>query len=128
MEKNKPASMSLKNWIIRNMAVKTGMSERVIETVVNFQFNSAYEKMEECETMEFSGWGRFIFNRKRAKWRMERLNSQIELFSKKAEDQTLSSEERRNASMRVDSFKRNLAVLEKTLEAKKKKNESKGDI
>lgn len=128
MEKNKPASMSLKNWIIRNMAVKTGMSERVIETVVNFQFNSAYEKMEESETMEFSGWGRFIFNRKRAKWRMERLNSQIELFSKKAEDQTLTSEERRNASMRVDSFKRNLAVLEKTLEAKKKKNESKGNI
>ena len=59
---NKPASMTIKEWIIKKMAIKMVLSEKIIEQVINFQFDSANQALSRNDTVEISGFGKFIFN------------------------------------------------------------------
>ena len=59
---DKPVSLSMKAWIIRNMSVKNSIQENVIETVINHQFESALAALETCNSLEFSGFGKIFFN------------------------------------------------------------------
>jgi hypothetical protein len=43
---DKPISMSVKDYLIRTLAVKMMMSEKVLETVINHQFQSANQAMD----------------------------------------------------------------------------------
>ena len=63
---NKPASMSMKDYLIRVLAVKAMMSEKTIEAVVNHQFQSASLAMKTNNSIELSGFGKFYFNMKKA--------------------------------------------------------------
>jgi nucleoid DNA-binding protein len=63
---NKPASMSMKDYLIRVLAVKAMMSEKTIEAVVNHQFQSASLAMKTNNSVELSGFGKFYFNMKKA--------------------------------------------------------------
>ena len=40
---DKPISMSVKDYLVRTLAVKMMVSEKTIETVINHQFQSANE-------------------------------------------------------------------------------------
>lgn len=64
---DKPISMSVKDYLIRTLAVKIMVSEKVIETIVNHQFQSANEAMDLHNSLEISGFGKFYFNEKKAK-------------------------------------------------------------
>lgn len=77
---DKPLSLSMKDYIIRKMAVKMMISEKVLETVVNHQFNSANEAMRTNGSVEISGFGKFYFNRKKAFKKMEKMLSQKRHF------------------------------------------------
>ena len=48
---DKPISMSVKDYLIRTLAVKIMVSEKVIETIVNHQFQSANEAMEHAKAI-----------------------------------------------------------------------------
>lgn len=63
---NKPISMSMKDYLIRVQSVKAMMSEKVIEAVVNHQFQSANLAMRTNNSIELSGFGKFYFNTKKA--------------------------------------------------------------
>ena len=71
MDDNKPISMSMKDWLIRRLAPKLLLSEKTIEAVINHQFQSANEAMHSNKTVEISGFGKFIFNDKKAVKKME---------------------------------------------------------
>ena len=64
---DKPISMSVKDYLVRTLAVKIMVSEKVIEAVVNHQFQSANEAMDIHNSLEISGFGKFYFNDKKAK-------------------------------------------------------------
>jgi nucleoid DNA-binding protein len=63
---NKPASMSMKDYLIRVQSVKAMTSEKVIEAVINHQFQSASLAMRTNNSVELSGFGKFYFNTKKA--------------------------------------------------------------
>jgi len=111
---DKPISLSVKHWIIRNMSVKTMMQENLIETVVNHQFESAYVALEDphCFSMEFSGFGKLLFNKKKALKKIEKQNSQIRTFEELLLTE-LSPIRRRNLEMKLSSAKKNLEHLKK---------------
>lgn len=83
---DKPVSLSVKHWIIRQMSVRTFIQESLIETVVNHQFDSAYVALDECNSLEFSGFGRFYFNRGKAVKKLEKMESQIKEFTRIVKD------------------------------------------
>ena len=61
---DKPISMSVKDFLIRTLAVKMMTSEKTIEAVVNHQFQSANEAMDLNSSVEIAGFGKFFFNNK----------------------------------------------------------------
>jgi nucleoid DNA-binding protein len=72
---DKPISMSVKDYLVRTLAVKMMVSEKTIETVVNHQFQSANEAMDVNNSIEISGFGKFFFNQKKAAKRLESLTN-----------------------------------------------------
>ena len=70
---DKPISMSVKDYLIRTLAVKMLTSEKTLEAVVNHQFQSANEAMGTNKSVEISGFGKFLFNDKKAVKKMEKL-------------------------------------------------------
>ena len=91
---DKPVSLSVKAWIIRQMSVRMFIQESIIETVVNHQFEAAYVALDKCGSLEFSGFGRFYFNRKKALKKFEKVKNQIREFTRIVED-PLTTETRR---------------------------------
>ena len=77
---DKPISMSVKDYLVRTLAVKMMISEKTIETVINHQFQSANEAMDTNNSIEISGFGKFYFNEKKAKKRLEDLTRKKNLM------------------------------------------------
>lgn len=68
---DKPVSLTMKDWLIRRLAVKMMISEKTLEAVVNHQFQSANEAMLNNKSIELSGFGKLYFNQKKAERKME---------------------------------------------------------
>jgi nucleoid DNA-binding protein len=94
---DKPISMSVKDYLVRTLAVKMMVSEKLIETVINHQFQSANEAMDVNNSLEISGFGKFYFNEKKAKKRLQALEEKRKAMERYANDNSLS-EQRRNTS------------------------------
>lgn len=82
MEYNKPKSMSHKEYLVRALSVKLAMSEKTIEAVVNHQFQSANEAMDVNHSLELSGFGRIVFNNKKAIKKIAALEAKLEKANK----------------------------------------------
>jgi nucleoid DNA-binding protein len=78
----KPMSMSVKEYLIRTLAVKLAVNEKTIEAVVNHQFQSANEAMDLNHSVEISGFGKFMFNNKKAAKKLAKLESKREFMQK----------------------------------------------
>lgn len=78
----KPMSMSVKEYLIRTLAVKLAINEKTIEAVVNHQFQSANEAMDLNHSIEISGFGKFMFNEKKALKKLAKLESKRDYMQK----------------------------------------------
>lgn len=102
---DKPMSMSVKDYLIRTLAVKILTSEKTIEAVVDHQFQSANEAMAINDSVEISGFGKFFFNSKKALKKIKALEAK-----QRAMERFISSEDS------TEQRKKSAAVtLEKTL-------------
>src|SRR5665647_725107 len=63
---DKPMSLSVKNFLIRKMSTAIMMSEKTITSVIDHQFVSLLENMSTCNSLELSGFGKFLFNKNKA--------------------------------------------------------------
>lgn len=70
---DKPISLSMRDYLVRKMAVKLMMSEKTIDAVIAHQFNSANEALSNNYSVELSGFGKFFFNEKKAQKKLARL-------------------------------------------------------
>ena len=83
----KPQSMSMKEWIIKKMAINMVVSEKIIDAVVTHQFDSANDAVNIHKSVEISGFGKFYFNQKKALTQYNKL-----LAIKKAYERMLTEE------------------------------------
>ena len=112
---DKPVSLSVKAWIIRNMSVRTQLQESLIETVINHQFESAYVALDQCNSLEFSGFGKFFFNKKKAEKKLEKYVSQLKEFQRIIDDSNTTDLRRRNMELKIQSTTKNFEYLNKKL-------------
>lgn len=99
---DKPISMSVKDYLVRTLAVKMMVSEKTIETVINHQFQSANEAMDLNNSLEISGFGKFYFNEKKATKRIGQLNAKKQAMEKIISDETTSEQKRRSSQVTLD--------------------------
>jgi nucleoid DNA-binding protein len=99
---DKPISMSVKDYLIRTLAVKMMMSEKVLETVINHQFQSANQAMDTNNSVEISGFGKFYFNEKKAKKRLISLEGKKKLMERYIEDPNVSDQKRHASKVTLE--------------------------
>lgn len=112
--------MTIKDELIRAAAKKYNMPEKTILAIVSHQFDGAHAATMLNNSIEISGFGKFIFNNKRGLKQMKKYESQYALFSTSLENPELSSTERRNIEMKLNTVLLNIKHLKPKL-----KNETK---
>jgi nucleoid DNA-binding protein len=99
---DKPINMSVKDYLVRTLAVKMLISEKTIEAVINHQFQSANEAMDLNNSLEISGFGKFYFNEKKATKRIGALNAKKTAMETIIADETTSEQKRRSSQVTLD--------------------------
>ena len=100
---NKPQSMTVKDWIIRKLAPKMMINEKTIEAVVNHQFQGANEALSKHKSLEISGFGKWIFNEKKAIKTMAKFESQKALFEKMLQQEDLTDRKRQSLTLKLQT-------------------------
>lgn len=108
---NKPASMTMKEWLIKKMAIQLVISEKIIEAVINHQFDSAFCATKDHNSIEISGFGKFVFNEKRAAKQMQKYNTLVEMYTKTLNREDSSEAVKRNMTMRLATLADNITAL-----------------
>jgi len=78
--KDKPLSMSDKEYIMRALSIKTNTPLVIIEAIIDHQFSSTHEALKSNFSVEISGFGKFIYKRKGAIKKLEKNLSKKRLF------------------------------------------------
>jgi nucleoid DNA-binding protein len=99
---DKPISMSVKDFLIRTLAVKMLTSEKTIEAVINHQFQSANEALDLNNSVEIAGFGKFFFNSKKATKRIEQLKINIGIMEKIIADPSTSDQKKKSSQLGID--------------------------
>jgi hypothetical protein len=98
--------------------------EFTLDAIVSHQFQSANQAMLNTKSVEISGFGKFVFNDKKAVKKMEKLLSQKALFERLMNDDSLSEQRRNNARLKYESVILNISVLKPKIT----NNEIKSDL
>lgn len=96
------------------MAVGLVVSERVISQVITHQFNSAEDATKSNNSVEISGFGKFIFNKSKAVKHLESLQKIKKVYEQQLAENTLPEK-------KLDVIKSKLSNLNLTLNSIKPK-------
>lgn len=79
---DKPISMSVKDYLIRILSIRTNTPAKTIEAVVNHQMEGLNKAIQSdvIFSAEISGFGKFLFNHKKAKRKMDKNISKEQTF------------------------------------------------
>lgn len=108
---DKPISLSVKDYIIRKMAVKMMMSEETLNAIVSHQFQSANEAMSKNKSIELSGFGKFHFNYGKAVKKMEKMLVQREHLMKHLSNPDMSETRKNTARLKIESLTAAIEIL-----------------
>lgn len=100
---DKPRTMSVKDYLIRVMSLKTNTPIKVIEAVVNHQSQALNKALQHDEifSAELSGFGKFIFNHKKAKKKFDKNLSKQALFNHTLETEELTDKQRSSSELKL---------------------------
>jgi hypothetical protein len=105
--------MSVKEWLIKRMAISMVVSEKIIDAVVTYQFDSANDALNVNKSVEISGFGKFYFNQKKALTQYNKL-----LAIKKAYENMLETD---ITDVRRNAVTLKLQILETSIKTLKPK-------
>lgn len=108
---DKPRSLSVKDFLIRKMSIKFNTPEKVIEAVVNHQFQSATLAFNDQKSVELSGFGKFLFNEKKAVKKMESMLIQKQVLEQTIIDETATDRKRKAAEVKLESLLQAIEIL-----------------
>lgn len=96
----KSANTPIKEYIIKKIAVNKVtdklISEKTMDLVISHQFESAIKAMMTNNTVEISGFGKFLFNFKRAQKELTKYEKIREHYMSLLQNTTLSEEQRKD--------------------------------
>lgn len=106
-----PENVRAKDWFIKQIATEENLEIAVVRAIIEHQFNSAYENLQTCNSLEFSGFGRLLFNVKKAEKKMQKFKEQQKLFSEMLIKEGVSEQQKRSAYFKLMSAERNIRFL-----------------
>ncbi len=103
MYDEKPISMSVKDFLVRKLAIKLLTEEKTIEAVVNHQFISALSATKTNKEIELSGFGKLYFNNKKAQKAYEKNLSKQRVFENILSQPDITEARRRSYENKLQS-------------------------
>ena len=73
-------SKNVNKVLIRTTAVKLAINEKLVQKVIDYQFQSAHEAMGIHHTIELCGFGKFVFNNNKAKKKLASMQNTIDIL------------------------------------------------
>ena len=107
----KPSSMSVKEWIIKRMSINLVISEKTIDAVVTHQFDSANDALNTNDSLEISGFGKFLFNAKKANAQYNKLLLIRQAYENMRADPLTSDKKRQSTEARIVTIDRDIKIL-----------------
>jgi hypothetical protein len=104
------------------MAINMVISEKIIDQVINHQFDSANDALNTNESVEISGFGKFFFNAKKANTHYNKLLQIRQAYENTLADQSITDKKRHSTELRMITVLNDIKIL------KPKINEPKSDI
>jgi hypothetical protein len=108
---DKPVSLSVREYLVRTMAVKLMVPEKVIDAVVAHQFSEANKAMGNNYSVEISGFGKFLFNHKKAIKKLATLYAQKAHFEKVLATDGVSEQRKISSSAKLASVIEAINIL-----------------
>ena len=108
---DKPQSLTMREYIVRKLAVKLMLSEKTIDTVVAHQFSSANEALRTNHSVEISGFGKFFFNNKKAQKKLTELNNLKEYYETMLVKEDVPEEKKDRMRMKLPSVEAEINKL-----------------
>jgi nucleoid DNA-binding protein len=105
--------MSVKEWLIKKMAVNMVVSEKIINEVVTHQFDSANDALNLHKSVELSGFGKFYFNQGRAIKKLEKWELIKTAYENMLQEDSLSDTKRKNTEVRLEKLLVSIKLLNK---------------
>jgi len=112
---DKPRSLSVKDYLIRMMAVKLMLPENVLDAVVSHQFSSANTALFTNDSVEISGFGKFFYNHKKAIRKMEKERMKEAYYVNALTDPTLSDTKRQSYTNKLNNTRNQIEQLKPKL-------------
>jgi len=107
----KPSTMTVKEWIIKRMSINIIVSEKVIDQVITHQFDSANDALNTNDSLEISGFGKFLFNTKKANTRYAKLLSMKQSYDNILADPSISDKKRHSTELRMQTVLTDIKIL-----------------
>lgn len=107
----KPQSMSIKEWIIKKMAISMVVSEKTIDNVVTHQFDSANDALNIHDSIEISGFGKFYFNQKRAQAQYDKYVRIKQSYENMLANDFLSDKKRHSTEQKLISILNDIKII-----------------
>jgi len=107
----KPQSMSVKEWIIKKMAISMVVPEKTIDAVVVHQFDSANDALNINDSVEISGFGKFYFNKKKAQAQYDKFVRIKQSYENLLADDSLSDKKRHSTEQKMISILNDIKIL-----------------
>jgi len=111
--------MSVKEWLIKKLAIRIMISEKIINVVITDQFDQANDALNTNDQVEISGFGKYVFNKKKAIKRLaNNLVIKDELERRLANDE-LKESTRKNLENKLDITNQSIKSLKPRLDETK---------
>lgn len=107
--------MSHKEWMIKRLSINMVISEKIIDAVINNQFDTANQAILENNSVELSGLGKFVFNVQRANKRMIKYQSLKLFYETSLADENITDSMKHKTQKRLDTVLININALKNKL-------------
>ena len=107
----KPMSMTVKEWIIKRMSINMVISEKIIDSVVTHQFDSANDALNIHKSVEISGFGKFYFNQKKALAQYNKLLAIKQAYENTLLDQEITATKRNAVELKLQIIESSIKTL-----------------
>jgi nucleoid DNA-binding protein len=120
--------MPLKEHLIKQLSLKLNIPEKILTSVINFQFTEALNATTLHNSIELSGFGKFVFSKTKAKKQMEKYESQVLAYTALINNPYSSEEVVRNNKLRLATTQKNIEHLKPKLTHEPKRNLRRGSL
>lgn len=107
--------MQLKEFLIKKLSLKLNVPEHIINTVISNQFQTAFQATTNHNTIELSGFGKFVFSQYRGKHWMNKYLAHKLGYEAILSNPDSSPELVHNTTLRLATINKNIEHLKPKL-------------